>query len=65
VTKRASGVLCGIFVHQDYRVVWRRKELSTSDGHHQRMSASVVAPPRNQDQYQKPSNFKRLLGFCF
>src|SRR5258706_8306000 len=46
VTKRASGVPSGIFVHQDYRVVWHRKELSTSDGHHQRMSVSVVAPPR-------------------
>ncbi len=31
VTRRASGVSSGIFVHQDYRVVWHRKELSASD----------------------------------
>ncbi len=31
VTRRASGVSSGIFVHQDYRLVWHRKELSASD----------------------------------
>ena len=43
VTERASGVSSGIFVHQDYRAVWLRNKLSTSDDHHQRMSASVVS----------------------
>jgi len=33
VTDRASGVLSVIFVHQDYRAVLVRNELSTSDGH--------------------------------
>jgi len=42
VTKRASGVLSGIFVHQDYR--------ATSNGHYQRMSVSVVACSRNQSK---------------
>ena len=28
-------------VHQDYRAVLLRNELSTSDGHHQQMSVSV------------------------
>jgi hypothetical protein len=46
VTKRASRVSSRIFVHQDYRAALLRKELSTSDGHHQRMSVSVVACPR-------------------
>lgn len=35
-----------------------------SNGYHQRMSVSVVAPPRNQDG-KDPSNLKGLLGFCF
>jgi hypothetical protein len=43
ITERASGVSSGIFVHQDYRAVLLRNNLSTSDGHHQRMSVSVVA----------------------
>ena len=41
LTKRASGVSSGILVHQDYRAVLLRNELSTSDGHHQRMSVSM------------------------
>src|SRR5216684_8905336 len=36
-----------------------------SNGHHQRMSVSVVACPRNQDRHEKPSNLNGLLGFCF
>src|SRR5260370_24009991 len=51
VTKRASGVLSGIFVHQDYCAVLIRDELSTSNGHHHRMSVSVVACPRNHFRY--------------
>src|SRR5438445_7346347 len=39
VTKRASGVSSGTFVHQDYRAVLLPKELSTSDGRHQGISA--------------------------
>jgi hypothetical protein len=34
LTKRASGVSSGILVHQDYRAVLRRNELSAPDGHH-------------------------------
>ncbi len=41
LTKRASGVASGILVHQDYRAVLLRNELSTSDDHHQRMSVSM------------------------
>jgi hypothetical protein len=33
------------FVDQDYRTVKLGNEVSISDGHHQRMSVSVVAPP--------------------
>jgi hypothetical protein len=36
LTKRASGVSSGILVHQDYRAVLRRNELSAPDGHHPR-----------------------------
>jgi hypothetical protein len=34
VTNRASGVLSGILLHQDYRAILLRNELSASDGHH-------------------------------
>ena len=41
MTKRASRVSSGILAHQDYRAVLLRNELSTLDGHHQRMSVSM------------------------
>jgi len=41
VGARGCGIASGMVVHQDYRAVLLRNELSPSDGHHQRMSVSM------------------------
>jgi hypothetical protein len=41
-----------------------RRYVHSSNARHQRMSVSVVAPPRNQ-AIKGSRNLNRLLGFCF